>query len=52
MDSKQAEQLARFLDYALGRRPEEFGLVPSPDGFFPVAEVLKVAHEEGWRRTP
>lgn len=48
MNRKQAEQLARFLDYVLGRRPDEFGLVPDAGGFLPVAEVLKVAHEEGW----
>jgi putative RNA 2'-phosphotransferase len=48
MDHKQAEQLARFLAYVLGRQPDEFGLVPDAHGFLPLAEVLKVAHEEGW----
>jgi putative RNA 2'-phosphotransferase len=48
MDRKQAEQLARFLAYALGRRPDEFGLVTDGRGFIPLADTLKVAHAEGW----
>lgn len=48
MKLREAEQLARFLVYMLGRRPAEFGLVTDPEGFVPVADVLKAAHEDGW----
>lgn len=43
-------QLAKFLHYVLGRRPDEFGLVPDADGYVPVKDLLKVCAEEpGWR---
>jgi putative RNA 2'-phosphotransferase len=48
MRIKKSQQLARFIQYVLGRRPDEFGLVPDADGFIPVADLLKVAKEEGW----
>jgi putative RNA 2'-phosphotransferase len=35
-----------MLAYVLGRRPDEFGLVPDPEGFLPVKEVLQALHEE------
>ncbi len=35
-----------MLAYVLGRRPDEFGLVPDPEGFLPIKEVLQVLHEE------
>jgi putative RNA 2'-phosphotransferase len=39
-----------MLAYVLGRRPEEFGLVPDGDGFVRVKDLLKALHEEdGWR---
>jgi len=42
--------LARFLAYILGRNPAEFGLVPDPDGFIKIKDVLKaLSEEEGWR---
>ncbi len=45
-----AEKLAKFLDYMLGRRPDEFGLVPDEEGFVKTKELLKAFHEEdGWR---
>jgi len=50
MDIKQVEQLARFLQYVIGRRPDEFGLVTDGQGYVPVSEVLKVLHEEDWRK--
>jgi len=50
MRIKESQQLARFIQYVLGRRPDEFGLVPDADGFIPVADLLKVAQEEGWHR--
>ena len=44
------QQLAKFLAYVLGRHPDEFGLVPDPQGFVPIKEVLKVcAEEKDWR---
>jgi putative RNA 2'-phosphotransferase len=48
MKLKQAEQLAHFLAYMLGRRPDEFGMVTDPEGFVPLAEVLQALQEEGW----
>lgn len=42
--------LSRMLAYMLGRRPDEFGLVPAPDGFVQIKELLKAFNEEdGWR---
>ncbi len=42
--------LAKFLAYILGHRPDEFGLVPDPDGYIKVKDLLKVlSGEEGWR---
>jgi putative RNA 2'-phosphotransferase len=38
-----------MLAYMLGRRPDEFGLVPDVDGFVKTKELLKALHEEeGW----
>jgi RNA:NAD 2'-phosphotransferase (TPT1/KptA family) len=45
-----AKKLAKLLDYALGRNPDEFGLVPDGDGFVKLKELLKALHEEdGWK---
>jgi len=42
-------RLAKFLTYILGRRPDEFGLLPDEDGFVKIRELLKaVGEEEGW----
>ncbi len=47
---KSPQRLAKFLAYILERRPDEFGLVPDPDGFVAIKELLKAVHEEeGWR---
>ncbi|MFW5636959.1 MAG: RNA 2'-phosphotransferase [Thermodesulfobacteriota bacterium] len=47
---KSPETLAKFLGYVLGRRPDEFGLVPDPDGYVKIKELLKaLGEEEGWR---
>jgi len=44
------KQLAKFFDYVLSRRPDEFGLVPDPEGFVKIKEFLKaVGEEEGFR---
>ncbi len=43
-------KLAKFLDYVLGRRPDEFGLVAGADGYVKIKELLKAVNEEdGWR---
>jgi len=48
--SNSSKPLGRMLAYMLGRRPDEFGLVPAPDGFVPIKELLKAFNEEdGWR---
>ncbi|MDZ7830744.1 MAG: RNA 2'-phosphotransferase [Desulfobacterales bacterium] len=44
-----AEQFAKLCEYILGRRPDEFGLVPDENGFVKTKEFLKAASEsEGW----
>ncbi len=41
--------LARFMLYVLGHRPDEFGLVPDEEGFVTYKELLWALHEEpGW----
>jgi putative RNA 2'-phosphotransferase len=35
-----------MLAYMLGRRPDEFGLVPDAEGFVKTKELLKALHEE------
>jgi putative RNA 2'-phosphotransferase len=42
----QSEGLARMLAYVLGRRPDEFGLVPDPEGFVPIKDLIQALHEE------
>lgn len=39
------KQLTKFIAYALGHRPDEFGLVLGPDGFLKIKEFLKAIHE-------
>ena len=35
--------------YMLGYRPDEFGLVPDPEGYIPYKNLLQAIHEEpGW----
>jgi len=47
---KELKKLAKFLEYLLGRQPDEFGLVTDPDGFIKIKEVLKaLSEEDGWR---
>ncbi len=46
----KVDDLGRLLVYMLGHKPAEFGLVPSPEGFVPLKELLKTIREEpGWR---
>ncbi len=47
---KSHKQLSKFLSYILGRRPDEFGLVPDDNGFVKIKELIKAVNEEdGWR---
>lgn len=47
---KSPKKLAKFLSYILGRRPDEFGLIPDVDGYVKIKELLKAMNEEeGWR---
>ena len=49
--TQQKEQaLVRMLCYVLGVAPWEFALVPDPQGWVPVKELIKaLGQEEGWR---
>lgn len=50
MDKKEAQNLAKTLLYVLGRRPDEFGLVPDEEGFVTIKELLQALREEPrWR---
>ncbi|MGB9500099.1 MAG: RNA 2'-phosphotransferase [Dissulfuribacterales bacterium] len=42
---KQMEQFSKFTAYMLGRRPDEFGLVPDKDGYVKIKEYLKAVTE-------
>jgi len=45
---KSPKQLAKFISYMLGRRPDEFGLVPDTNGFVKIKELVKaICEEEG-----
>lgn len=43
---RSPQALAKMLAYMLGRRPDEFGLVPDAEGFVRVKELLQALHEE------
>ena len=44
------KKMAKFLAYVLGRRPDEFGLVPDENGYVKTKDLMKVlAEEPGWR---
>jgi len=43
---QQQEGLSRLLSYMLGRRPDEFGLVPDAEGWVAVKEVVRVLVQE------
>ena len=44
------KKLAKFLEYVLARRPDEFGLIPAPDGFVKIKTLLQALHEDPeWR---
>lgn len=44
--SQTTRKLAKLLAYILGHRPHEFGLVPDPDGFVKLKDLLKVLNAE------
>ncbi len=47
--TRSPRNLAKMLAYVLGRRPDEFGLIPDADGFVKTKDLLKALHEEhGW----
>ncbi|MCP4748300.1 MAG: hypothetical protein GY874_19505 [Desulfobacteraceae bacterium] len=44
------KQTAKFITYVLGRKPQEFGLIPDDQGFVNIKLLLKALNEEiGWR---
>jgi len=45
----KTEGLGRLLQYILGHRPYEFGLIPDSEGFVAFKELIQAIHEEdGW----
>jgi len=47
---QSTRRLEKFIVYALGRRPDEFGLVPAAEGWVKLKDLLKALNEEdGWR---
>ncbi len=46
MRRRQPQQLAKLLRYILGHRPDEFGLLPTPDGFIPLKDLHQALKEE------
>lgn len=48
-DRIKANSLSSLLSFVLGRSPDEFGLVPDPEGYVTFKELLRAIHEEpGW----
>ncbi len=48
--NQSVQKLSKFIAYVLGRRPDEFGLVPDTNGYVKIKELLQaVSVEEGWR---
>lgn len=43
---KNLNQLKKYLDYVLGRAPDEFGLIPDESGYVKIKDLLKAMHEE------
>jgi putative RNA 2'-phosphotransferase len=46
MQQRSPKQLAKFLNYVLGRRPDEFGLVTDKEGYVKIKDLIKAANEE------
>jgi len=50
LSPKAIKQLAKFLAYVLGRRPDEFGLLPDDQGYVRIKNLLQALHEDDqWR---
>ena len=47
---KNLSKLSKILQYILGRRPDEFGLLPDDQGYVRVKELIKVLREEKWHQ--
>jgi len=46
---QKVKKLAKFLDYLLGRHPDEFGLCPDEDGYIKTKDLMKaLGEEDGW----
>jgi putative RNA 2'-phosphotransferase len=46
---QKVKKLAKFLDYLLGRHPEEFGLCPDEEGYVKIKDLIRAINEEdGW----
>ena len=43
---KSVKKLAKSLSYVLGRRPDEFGLIPDAKGYVKIKELLKALSEK------
>ncbi len=46
MQQRSPKQLAKFFNYVLSRRPDEFGLVTDKEGFVKIKDLLKATNEE------
>ncbi|RTZ98648.1 MAG: hypothetical protein DSY89_09370 [Deltaproteobacteria bacterium] len=47
---RDAGRLLKLLVYILGRRPDEFGLVPDREGYVRCKDLVKaIGEEDGWR---
>lgn len=44
---KRIGSIAKELSYVIGRKPDEFGLVPDRDGYFSIKEVMQVFSQQG-----
>jgi putative RNA 2'-phosphotransferase len=44
--TRTPQVLSKMLAYMLGRRPDEFGLIPDAEGFVKIKDLLKALHEE------
>ena len=45
-----SNKFSKVLEYALGRKPDEFGLIPDEEGYVKIKDLLKTFNEEeGWR---
>jgi len=49
IQNNSVKKLSKFAPYILGRRPDEFGLVPDTEGYVKIKDFLKAVNEEdGW----